>query len=115
MTNRSDAIAISLIRICLAAAQLAVNPSCTAVPSMQTARSQELPVTDPQQEIASVLSSCAPSVVSKAAAYALDRFRHAELQVRAFELRIPWPVTLPQSLINGSQPVTRGEVSDQRP
>jgi hypothetical protein len=114
MTNRSDAIAISLMRIFLSAAQLAVNPSCT-VPSMQTAKSQQLPAMDAQPQIALVLSSCAPSVVSKAAVYALDRFRDVELRVKGFELRTPWPITLPQPLINGSQPLTTAEASDQRP
>jgi hypothetical protein len=115
MTNRSDAIAIFLMCIFLSAAQLAVNPSCTAVPSMQIAKSQQLPVMDAQPQIALVLSSCAPSVVSKAAVYALDRFRDVELRVKGFELRTPWPVTLPQPLINGSQPLTTAEASDQRP
>jgi len=69
MTTKS-----SLIRICLLglAAQVAVSASAAAQ-SARAAGSQPPPLMDRQKEIALALSSCPPSVASKAAVYVLDK------------------------------------------
>src|SRR5262249_4259273 len=69
MTTKS-----SLIRICLLglAAQVAVSPSA-ADQAARAAGSQPPPLMDRQKEIALALSSCPPSVASKAAVYVLDK------------------------------------------
>ena len=79
MTNKSYAITISLIRICLLAGQIAVSPSAAAQSTPATA-SQQPALMNREREIALALSACPPFVVSKAAVYVLEKSGYVKVR-----------------------------------
>lgn len=79
MTNQSYAIATSLIRIGMLAAQIAVSPSAAAQSTPVTG-GQEPALMDRGKEIALALSACPAFVKNKAAVYVLEKFGYVKVR-----------------------------------
>ena len=79
MTNKSHAITISLFRIGVLAAQIAVSPSAAAQ-STAGAASQQPALMDREREIALALSACPSFVMSKAAVYVLEKSGYVKIR-----------------------------------
>ena len=79
MTNKSHAITMSLLRIGVLAAQIAVSPSAAAQ-STAGAGSQQPALMDREREIALALSACPPLVMSKAAVYVLEKSGYVKIR-----------------------------------
>jgi len=79
MTNKSHAITISLFRIGVLAAQIAVSPSAAAQ-STAGAGSQQPALMDREREIALALSACPSFVMSKAAIYVLEKSGYVKIR-----------------------------------
>ena len=79
MTNKSHAITISLFRIGVLAAQIAVSPSAAAQ-STAAAGSQQPALMDREREIALALSACPSFVMSKAAIYVLEKSGYVKIR-----------------------------------
>src|SRR5262245_15477385 len=79
MTNKSHAIIMSLFRIGMLAAQIAVGPSAAAQ-STAGAGSKQPALMDRDREIALALSACPPFVMSKAAVYVLEKSGYVKIR-----------------------------------
>ena len=78
MTNKSYAIATSLLRICALAGQIAVSPSAAAQPAV--VGNQQPALMEREREVALALSACPAFVKSKAAVYVLEKSGYVKIR-----------------------------------